>query len=142
MNLKRHLETLLQLAKFLLVGVANTAVGLGSILLLMNVLGVHYVIANIIGYALGLTCSFFLNKFFTFRSRLFNPAEIVKFLLVFGVCYLLQLGTVTLAHEVLKIDKNISTLIGMAAYTMINFLLNKFITFRKARDRAATSAGK
>jgi putative flippase GtrA len=134
MKLKAHLGTLLQFAKFLAVGVVNTAVGLGSILLLINVARIQYLIANIIGYALGLTCSFFLNKFFTFRSALFRPAEIVKFLVVFGISYSLQLSIVTLSHEVLKIETNLSTLIGMAVYTMINFVLNKFVTFKKNRD--------
>ncbi|MBN2353695.1 MAG: GtrA family protein [Spirochaetales bacterium] len=135
MKVKLEKETILQFGKFLLVGVANTAVGLGSILILINLLGFQYQIANIIGYALGLTCSFFLNKFFTFRSAFFRPAEIVKFLAAFAISYALQLLTLTLSHEVIKIGSNLSTLIGMAVYTMVNFLLNKFFTFIKTAGK-------
>lgn len=46
------------------------------------------------------------------------------------VCYLLQYGLVVWLNARLPIDHYYNHLIGMVFYTVLNFVLNKFYTFK------------
>ena len=48
----------------------------------------------------------------------------------FIICYALQYGLVLILNSRLTIDHYYNHLIGMAFYTVINFLVNKFYTFK------------
>src|SRR5262249_51159074 len=50
------------------VGALNTAIGLGLILFLSEVLRLHYMLANGIGYLLGFAIVFFMHRTITFRD--------------------------------------------------------------------------
>ena len=56
------------MVKFALVGVVNTAVDVGLFWVLQAVLGVPYLIANVISYSAGTLNSFVLNKVWTFAE--------------------------------------------------------------------------
>lgn len=119
-----------QLLKYGIVGVANTIVTLASIFILMNLLGVAYVVSNAIGYILGFTNSFILNKLWTFKSRGSVGREGILFIIIFLVCYGVQLACLIFLKEVAHIRINVATLMAMVVYTVLNFTGNKFITFR------------
>ena len=67
----KRLRTLFdaKLWKFLLVGVINTLVGTAIMFGLYNIAGCSYWVASAANYVLTSILSFFLNKYFTFRSR-------------------------------------------------------------------------
>src|ERR1700733_12389687 len=73
--------------RFIFVGVANTAVGLSVIWGTRNLIGASDVIANIAGYAVGITVSFMLNKRWTFAFKGSHGAALCRFLTVFAVSY-------------------------------------------------------
>ncbi len=124
-----------QFFKYSLVGILNTLIGLSVIYFLFNVLHFHYIVANIIGYGCGLINSFILNKKWTFESKRHFSKEIFPFLLVFGICYVINLLAVIFSVEVFKIHPNIAQLIGIAIYSVSNFLINKYWTFSKSEHR-------
>ncbi len=128
---KQYLRaTIVQAIRFGLVGVLNTGITLALIFILMNGLGVHYALSNIIGYLLGFLNSFVLNKKWTFRSKGNVGLEGVLFVAVFGVCYLIQLGALVFMKETMGIRADYAQLLAMAVYTGLNFILNKLITFK------------
>lgn len=55
--------------RFCSVGVLNTLIGLAIIFGLMRFGGVQYVLANAIGYAIGMMLSFALNRSWTFAHK-------------------------------------------------------------------------
>ena len=55
-----------RLLRFLTVGVANTAIGLSSIFAAMRFLDMSEAAANALGYAIGVTLSFVVNRAWTF----------------------------------------------------------------------------
>jgi putative flippase GtrA len=117
-----------------LVGLANTVVGLSVIYVAMHVFHWHYATANVLGYCLGLTVSFFLNKRFTFRSpRAIPLREPLFFLLVFGASFAIQMGALVLFVEVLRVNRFAAQALAMAMYTAIGYAGNKLITFRARR---------
>lgn len=124
-----------QAIKFGLVGVLNTAVTFLGFLLLHRALGVNEYLANAVSYALGLVNGFFWNKFWTFRSPRFDLAEIGLFLLVFLVCYGIQLAAYR-GLRLLGLRPELAQALAMVAYTALNFCGNKLITFRKGEVNA------
>lgn len=146
-NVTRKLDSrlsghFLEGVRFVLVGVLNTIVGYGTIFILQNFVGMDYRLANAGGYALGLINSFFWNKFWTFRSKRHLKQEIIPFLIVFGICYLLNLGSLILFVERFGIHEDIAQALSMAIYTLCGWLGNKFWTFRSNRDPIGSSTGK
>ena len=60
-----------QFVRFLMVGVANTIVGLSVMYLLLHLAGLSYWTSTFLGNSVGAVVSFFLNRSFTFRSQEF-----------------------------------------------------------------------
>jgi putative flippase GtrA len=60
---------LVRIAKFGIVGVANTLIDVGIYAVLSGALGVHPIVANTMSYSTGMCSSFFLNRGWTFRDR-------------------------------------------------------------------------
>jgi len=124
------LKTISQFIKFGIVGLINTLITLTTIFILSNYLNVYYIYSNFIGYLLGFINSFIMNKFWTFRSYGNLYKESVLFLIVFLVCYLIQLSFLYYLHGIKQLNENLSQIISMIVYTLANFLLNKFLTFK------------
>jgi len=120
-----------QTIKYGIVGIINTVVTLAIIWLMRNVFHSSLVVANATGYVLGFLNSFLLNRAWTFKSFNNWKKEFVKFLIAFGVCYLIQLGVVLLLEKYTGLKESYNTLIGMVFYTVLNFLFNKYFTFKK-----------
>ena len=120
--------------KYSIVGVFNTIIGLGTILILYNILHLNYIVSNIIGYTLGLINSFIWNKRWTFMSKNHYSKEIVPFLVVFIISYSMNLVSVIVSVESLKINPNIAQVLGIGVYSIINFLLNKRWTFSLSKQ--------
>ena len=124
-------ETVKQAIKYGIVGVSNTLITMAVIYIMMKLLGCREGLSNITGYVAGLLNSFVWNKQWTFKgSESGWKKSAWRFSLVFIVCYLLQWGLVTFLNANLTIDHYYNHLIGMAFYTVINFVMNKFYTFK------------
>lgn len=119
-----------QAIKYGLVGLGNTLITAAVIWVMMKVFGFSDVVSNITGYAAGLINSFIWNKQWTFKSSASWYSSALKFGVVFAVCYLLQLGLLLYLNATLTIDSYYNQLIAMAFYTIINFVMNKFYTFK------------
>lgn len=127
-------KTLVQMVKFGLVGVANTAITLSVIFLLTKFFSVPYVAANAVGYIAGLTNSYLMNRIWTFRSKGSYAGEGFRFILVFFFCYLMQLGALVLMKEVGRINQDLAQVLAMVLYTLLNFILNKVFTYKKVEE--------
>lgn len=114
------------------VGAVNTVLSLLIILILSEWLGVHYVLANIIGYAAGLTSGFIMHKNITFRAQQ-NDASLKRqfssFLVVFAAGYIAQLLLLMILVERLHFPNMLSQIIAWGLYVAISFAGNKFFTF-------------
>ena len=118
-----------QLFKYSIVGIFNTIIGLSVIYFLFNVLNFSYIFSNILGYACGLVNSFIWNKKWTFRSSEHYSKEIIPFLTVFGISYAVNLLAVIILVELCDIYPNVAQIMGIAAYSLTNFSVNRYWTF-------------
>lgn len=124
------METVKQAIKYGVVGVGNTLITAAVIWVMMKLLGCSDIVSNIVGYAAGILNSFFWNKQWTFHSDADWMSSAIRFGVVFGICYLLQLGLLMYLNANLSIDPYYNQLLAMAFYTVINFVMNKFYTFK------------
>lgn len=116
--------------RFLIVGVINTLVGTSTMFLLYNCAGQSYYFSSAANYVIGGICSFFLNKFFTFKARekkeenLKNKLrnitfQAVKFALTVFISYIIsytlskKIVSIILVSYSEKIRDNIAMLCGM-----------------------------
>ncbi len=128
---------MLQLVKYVVVGLANTALGYAIIFGCMYWLGLGPVLSNVIGYALGLVVSYLLHRKVTFQSTQTGHAEALRFLVVFGVAYSLNLLMLMLLIDYWHVHKGWSQVIAGAVYVIASFLMQKFYVFRSVKARAA-----
>ncbi|CAN5304976.1 GtrA family protein [soil metagenome] len=118
-----------QLLKFILVGTLNTAIGYIIIFFCMYWLDISALISNMIGYAIGLIFSYLSHKFFTFnnKSKLMNTAY--RFVIVFMVAYLANIGVLFALIHYSNIHEGIAQILAGAIYVVISFLMNKYYVF-------------
>lgn len=94
-------------------------------------LGGHYVLTSIL--------SFFLNKYFTFRSRERSVGQVVRFAANIAVCYLIAYGAAKplclrlLANASVSTRDNVALLAGMVFFTGLNYLGQRFFAFRSPK---------
>lgn len=132
--LKKYLD--ITTLKFLLVGVVNTVVGTGLMFLLYNVFSVSYWISSASNYIVGSIVSYFLNKYFTFQNKEKSWKQILVFAVNITCCYLLAYGAAKPVVEYIlsgageKIQGNVSMLVGMGLFLVLNYLGQRLIVFR------------
>ena len=124
------MKALRQLVLFGLVGVMNTAVGLGTILVLQAGLGFDPFVANPIGYALGLVNSFVMNRAVTFRDGDRSARSALRFLMAFAVAYMANFATLAALIAAAPGHALVWQMVSMVVYTLVFFVLAKWFVFR------------
>lgn len=122
--------------KFLLVGVGNTLL---SAVLMFLLEGLGYWISTAVAYIAGAVMSFFLNRYFTFKSeeKLMNSA--LKFALNVVLCYVIAyslaqpLVSLVLSKTAVSLvwQERIAKVFGMGLYTVINYFGQRFFAFKR-----------
>lgn len=117
--------------RYLLVGIANTIVGLGTIYFAMYYLQFEIVSANVLGYTIGVLLSFILNKKWTFKSSDHVLYSLLRFLSVLAVAYVANLGTVLFFVRMFQVNPYFAQAVGVIPYTAIGFLGSRYFAFQK-----------
>lgn len=123
-----------QLGRFLSVGVLNMLVGLLVIYACKWFFHLDDVVANAIGYGVGLTTSFVLNSRWTFGYRGPQLPALAKFLLVAALAYAMNLLTVLVLIHHAGVNGYLAQALGIPPYTLTTYLASKFIVFRAQAD--------
>ena len=123
---------MLVFGKYLLVGVVNTLIGFGFIFLFVF-LGLGAELANLLGYCIGITCSYFLNKYFTFKARAKN--DFLKFILSMLLAYGVNLLVLIVCFRFLSWDIYLSQCLAGVSYTLVGFLLSKGFVWGKGQNQ-------
>lgn len=117
--------------RFVMVGIVNTIIGYSIIMILYHIIALSYSVSYFLSYVVGIIISFFLNRKFVFYSQRDKLAEFMKFLVAFGVSYLLSYFVLYLLMEWQLLPANIVFFVGMVVYSILFYLLNRYITFKK-----------
>lgn len=129
--------------KFVLVGIVNTLFGTGIMFVFYNVLHLNYWISSASNYFFGSILSYFLNRFFTFRSKSPTGKTLLRFILNISLCYLLAYGiakpimAALLSGASQKIQDNLAMVAGMGLFVLLNYCGQRFFVFRDTKTEGA-----
>ncbi len=125
--------------KFAIVGVANTIFGTAVMLVFYNVFHFSYWVSSASNYILGSILSYFLNKYFTFKSNDNSFKGIVKFTVNITLCYLIAYGgakplvRLILSGTTVTLQDNASMLVGMCLFILLNYIGQRFFVFKEKK---------
>ncbi|MEG1048665.1 MAG: GtrA family protein [Bacilli bacterium] len=119
--------------RFLFVGGLNTIVGYVSYALLLYC-NINFLIANTISTVIGMTHSYFWNKYFTFKSKGSSKKEIFKFICVYAVSYITGLITLFIIVEQFGINQYLAGLVNLMFTTLISWFGHKYFSFKKKEE--------
>ena len=123
--------------KFILVGIINTIVGTSVMFLCYNAFHLNYWVSSAMNYIIGSIVSYFLNKYFTFQNKQRSWKIVIKFIINISVCYLIAYGVAKplvariLSGQSVTIQENGAMLVGMCLFVGLNYLGQRFFTFKK-----------
>ena len=131
--------------KFIIVGIINTVVGTSVMFILYNVFSVGYWMSSAANYIIGSIVSYFLNKYFTFRNREKSFKQIILFIINISLCYLIAYGIAKpmvafiLNQYNEKIQGNISMLVGMGLFVILNYFGQRLVVFRQSEKKVVST---
>ncbi|MCL2435892.1 MAG: GtrA family protein [Lentimicrobiaceae bacterium] len=94
---------------------------------------VNYQIANIISTHCGIFCSFLLNRHFNFKVKDKFFKRFFSFYIIGLVGLALTWLLLFIFVEMMDMNELIAKLIAIFAVAIVQFILNKFITFKKTK---------
>ncbi|MGH2831173.1 MAG: GtrA family protein [Solirubrobacteraceae bacterium] len=121
---------LVQFVKFGVVGISNTLLTLAVYTLLLKVLGVWYLAASAIGFAVGATNGFLLNRRWTFSEHVGDALTPLRWGIVQSVGLAVNEGLLFLFVHDAHLDKLLAQLCATGVVTITTFFANRSWTFR------------
>ncbi len=139
----RHprVTVLIQFMKFGLVGVSNTLITFIIYTLLLKVFGVWYLAASAIGFAVGATNGFLLNRRWTFREHVGDSLTPVRWATVQCCGLGINEGLLYLFVQEAAINKLLAQAAATVVVTVSTFFANRAWTFRTHPPVAAEPEG-
>lgn len=127
-------QILLPAARFAAAGLLNTLIGFAAIVAALR-LGFADIAANLIGFAVGLTAGFLVNRQWTFRAE--GPArssEVARYIAAFAVSWGLNIAVVLAGIRLGMAGSVWVQLCAMAVYSLTFFVLSRWFVFPQSRD--------
>lgn len=118
------------LLRFVLVGLSNTAVGLGTTWLALRHFGLGDAAANAVGYGAGFLWGFSWHRTWTFRHRGAIDTGLRRYAVVCCGSYLANLTMVLQVSRLLGEGNLVTQFCGMATYTMLAYTGARLYAFR------------
>lgn len=118
-----------QRIRFLIVGGINTVVGYG-IFATVIFIGGHYLLANILATIVGVSVSYILNKYFTFKQYKKSYAEVIRFISVYAFSFLLGNVVLYVMVDILSISPYMAGALNLIFITAISWFGHKYFSFR------------
>ena len=126
-----------ELINYLIIGVLTTALNYLIFAVLVNGLKLEMHLSNIIAWIVGVIFAYFTNKLFVFESKSFEIQVLGKEILSFGLArvfsLLLEEVILFLFVNKLGMEKLIIKLIANIIVIIVNYILSKFIIFKKEK---------
>jgi putative flippase GtrA len=134
--------------RFIIVGIANTIIGLSVMLLFYHSFGLSYWMATFLGNTIGACVSYCLNRSFTFKSKAAVSQSLVRFALVILFCYFVSFYIGKHAVQLVldytpflsaAISTDLAILVSTGLYTLLNYTLQKWIVFPEKEAKTPAS---
>tara|TARA_Y200000002_G_C22679829_1_gene663558 strand:+ start:1517 stop:1918 length:402 start_codon:yes stop_codon:yes gene_type:complete len=123
-------QNFIQIIKFIIVGIFGNILNYLVFLTCFKLLGINYLISGIIGFISPLPILFILNRNWTFKSNV-KTTKMNLYIFTNLLGLLVHSSSQFIAFEFIGIPKIYSQLIGQLSSAIMNFLISKFIIFKK-----------
>lgn len=120
---------IVQSIKFLIVGFVNSTFGLAIIFGLIYWGRMEPLWANVIGYAVGLSIGFLLNRSWTFKSTKSTYSQIVRYFFAFVCSFGLNLAVLECLRRSSDLNIYLIQIISVASYSVAMFFICRFYVF-------------
>ena len=130
-----------QFFKFGIVGVINTV---SSWLFYYPLVFIHvnYIIATTIAYILSSIIGYCLNNKWVFKKKIHDHNSVIKYYVVYGSSYLINVGAMYLWVDVLHISKYLAPILTLLITVPYNFIFSKLWVFTKKENKYIKDASK
>ena len=117
--------------QFGLVGVLNTLIN-WIIFALLNFVGVYYIVANVIAYAIATANSYIWNSKWVFKYNGKDKKETTaKFIILNLIGLALNTAILYFLVDILSLNKLVGLVITTAIVMVINYIVNKIWVFKE-----------
>ena len=127
-----------EMVSYLVFGVLTTAVNIISFWLFDKWLDMDYKLATTIAWILSVLFAFVTNKLYVFNSKKIEARSVFKelrsFLFFRLLSYLLDLVTMIILVEFLKVDSLIAKIIANVFVVVFNYFASKYVIFKTANE--------
>lgn len=136
-KLKRLWEKYKEIINYFIIGILTTLLNYISFAVLVYGLELEMHLSNIIAWLIGVIFAYFTNKLFVFESKSFKTKVLLKEILSFGVARVFSLLLEELILFIfvnrLGMEKLIIKLFANIIVVIVNYILSKFIIFKKEK---------
>lgn len=130
--IERIIKPFKQFFKFCVVGTIGAIIDIGGLWLLVELGGWYYLLAAGFSFTAAVINNYFLNKYWTFNDLSSkNFKQFFSFVLVSVGGLVINLGVMYFFVEQIKFDYLLSKAIASLVVLSWNFLMNKYIIFKK-----------
>lgn len=127
MSLRQLYQNHPRFIRYGIIGIISTGVEFLAYVLLCRY--IPYLSANIIGFHLGVICSFFLNRNYNFKKEDKTVLRFASFYLVQVVCLALNTLILYLFVDVAHTNRILAKVFSILLTALLPFFLNKHLTF-------------
>lgn len=120
---------IVQFIKFGIVGLSNTAIGLGSYYLFLW-LGWHYMLANVMSWIISVFNAFYWNSKYVFNTGSSWLRALFRTYVSYGFSFVISAVVLYVLVEWCGISDVIAPLLVLVITIPLNFVLNKFWAFK------------
>lgn len=136
-------STLFQWLKYILIAVMNTILSYAVYAICIK-LGLHYVMASVMGYLISTYSAFILNTKYVFTPRGQKPEytlqKMVRTYITYGFTGVVTYNAMlVLWIEILGISEFVAPILNIVINFPINYLMNKYWSFCTARETGKIS---
>ncbi len=133
---KPGFQRLWQFVKFSVVGCGNTLVSLAVYQLCVHLLGLHYLLSNLLAFLISVTNAYYWNNRCVFgdgrkKSGKEHLAGYARSLAAYGGTFLLDSALLFFWVEVCGTGETLAPFLNLLFTVPLNFLVNKYWTFRR-----------
>lgn len=123
------MKSVVQFIKFGIVGVSNTVIALAVYYLLLW-LGAPYLIANTISWIVSVFNAFYWNNHYVFKNDTPWLKALVKTYISYGTSFVASSILLIVFVEICNISDTIAPLLTLVLSIPMNFIMNKYWTFK------------
>ncbi len=123
-----------ELIKYCIIGCSGALLDFIVYTILIKAFGMNYLLANALSVTAGITNNFFLNAYLNFKVTDNMFKRFISFYLVGMLGLLISEILLYLLVDIMIMNSIIAKIITIFVITIVQFILNKTITFKKKKE--------